>query len=141
MSKFEKCIEILEDCAVSAKTSEEEEAYESANDAMAFVQALHSLYVDQGVLPTEAEPDLAVLENLVDAYHGELAAAAIFLAESAFGRVPEVLRATAASLEKDDGGVVPLTVCKGFERFASRIERVREQQQQVLQALDAAKAE
>ena len=135
MSKYENYIETLQDRSISAETAQQEEAYETASDAMAFVQALWDLYIDQGVLPVDSEPDLPMLENLIDAYHGELAAAAIFLAENAFGRVPEVLRATTKTLEGKEGEVVPTVVKKGFGRLANRIEKVRQQQTQLLQVI------
>lgn len=110
---------------------------EVASDAIAFVAALQGLYVDSGVLNEDAEVDVGVLENLVDAYHGELCAAALFLSEyNSFKGVPDLLRGTAKTME-DNGGVVPVVVRKGFERLAARIEKAREQRIGAYEALKA----
>ncbi len=113
------------------------ETVEVASDAIGFVAALHGFYVDIGVLNGEAPIDVAVLENLTDAYYGELAAAALFLSEyDSFKGAPDVLRGTAKTME-DAGDVVPLVVRKGFVRLAARIERAREQRIEAFEALKA----
>jgi hypothetical protein len=110
------------------------EAIEAATASIAFVAALHGMFVDNGVLNDEATIDVCVLENLVDAFHGELAAAAIFLAQESFDGVPEVLRLVSETIgtkETDPKGVVPTVVRKGFSRLAARIEQTRAMQTKV----------
>lgn len=130
MATYEDHISVLEEASGSLPSA----TTEAACDALSFVVALHNLYVDSGVLNDEAEVDVGVLENLVDAYHGELAAAAIFLSEDAFKSVPDILRATSAGMV-DSEGVVPLTVRRGFDRLASRIEQARKQKLRAMQAI------
>jgi hypothetical protein len=60
---------------------------------------------------------------LIDALHGELAAACIFLSEPSFARVPDMLRVVAKQLDKSQD--VPVVVSKGYERLAKRIEATR----------------
>jgi len=132
MSKTETHIETLQDLSATSDATEHEEALEAGADALAFAQGLHELYQDQGVISEDAELDLGHLENLVDAYHGELAAAALFLSEDSFGRVSVALRGTGKSLEAA-GDTVPLIIRKGFERLANRVEQAKKQRQQVFQ--------
>lgn len=98
------------------------DAAEMGADALAFVQALHSMFRDNG-MTSKDQPDLNELENLIDALHGELAAACIFLSEPSFSRVPDMLRIVAKQLNKSEE--VPLVVVKGYERLAKRIEATR----------------
>lgn len=129
MSTYEEHVDALEQAqGVSSET------VEIAQDAISFIAALHGLYVDQGVLNEDAQVDLGVLENLTDAYHGELAAAAIFLAEDSFQGAPEVLRGLSDAME-DPEGVVPVVVRKGFGRLAGRIEQTRKMKEVAMQAL------
>lgn len=122
---FDKVIEELEECNLST------EGREAAMDAVAFVTSLHQLFKDSG-MTTEEEPNLDEMENLVDALHGELGAAVLFFCEPSFQRVPDMLRGTAAQIEKwDDQTVVPPTIVKGFVRLAKRIENTRVNQQQL----------
>ena len=141
MSKAELQIEVLQDMSAVSKDTRQEEAIEAGADALAFAQSLHSLYQDQGVLSEDAELDLGILENLVDAYHGELAAAALFLSEDSFGRVSEALRGTGKALTRDGEDIVPLIVRKGFERLANRVEQAKKQRQQVFQVIEQENAE
>ena len=120
MASYEDHIQVLEDSDIASDT------VDAASDSIAFVAALHGLYVDSGVLNEDSPIDCGVLENLVDAYHGELMAAALLLSEDSFKGIPELLRGTAKSLEDPDDSV-PLVVRKGFERLANRIEQAREQ--------------
>ncbi len=131
MASYEDHIEILQNAeGLPSETAE------AAGDAIAFVAALHGLFVDQGVLNDEAEIDVNVLENLTDAYHGELAAAALLLSEDSFTGMPELLRGTARSMP-DDEGVVPVVVKKGFERLANRIEQTRRMKAEMAKVLEA----
>jgi hypothetical protein len=134
MATYEDHIEKLE-----AAENIPNETVEAACDAISFVAALHGLYVAEGVLNEDAPIDCGVLENLVDAYHGELAAAAILMSEDSFKGFPELLRGTARSME-DPSAVVPLVVRKGFERLANRIERTRELKKIAINALKEAEA-
>lgn len=106
------------------------EAQEAALGAMAFVESLHQMFVDNGMSKSD-EPDLDELENLIDALHGELGAAVLFLCDPSFARVPDMLRAVSAQLEKDAEGTVPTVVVKGFARLARRIENTRVNMQQL----------
>lgn len=141
MSKAEAQIEVLQDMAAISKDVSQEEALEAGGDALAFAQQLHQLYVDQGVLPEDSELDLNLLENLVDAYHGELAAAAIFLSEDSWPRVSEAIRATGESLDKDPNCGVPKIVSKGFIRLANRVDQAKRQRQQVFQVVKEQESE
>ena len=129
MTKYEEHIDRLE-----ASTDLPTETVEAAQEAMSFVAALHNLYVSEGVLNEDAPIDCSVLENLTDAYHGELAAAAIFLSEDGFKAVPEFLRKTAKTMD-DPSNVVPLIIKRGFERLANRIERARQLKAQAFEYL------
>lgn len=107
------------------------EAAEAALDAMAFVQSLHQVLKDNGMTDKE-EPDLDELENLVDALHGELGAAVLFLCEPSFARVPDMLRIISKQLDKSGNKEeVPLVIVKGFDRLAKRIENTRVNMQQL----------
>lgn len=99
------------------------EAAELGADAIAFAQALHESF-RQNHMTSSEDVDLNQLENLVDALFGELAAASLFLSESNFSRVPDMLRAVNKSLANSDHSVPP-EVVKGFARLATRIEKTR----------------
>lgn len=135
MATYEDHIETLE--GVSGIPSE---TLDAAADAISFVACLHNLYVDSGVLNDDATVDVSVLETLVDAYHGELAAAAILLSEDSFKAIPELLRTTATSMVDSDD-VVPVTVRKGFSRLATRIEQTRKQRDAAFAALQLTTSE
>jgi len=80
----------------------------------------------------QEEPDLNELENLIDALHGELGAAVLFLCEPSFARVPDMLRAVGKAMgAMDEANVVPPPIVKGFSRLAKRIENTRVNQQQM----------
>lgn len=97
-------------------------ALEQAADAVAFMGSLHEAFRDNGMTQTE-EPDPDELENLIDALHGELGAAVLFLCHPAFSRVPDMLRALdTEEMEKNE---VPVAVIRGFARLAQRIENTR----------------
>lgn len=132
MKTYETVIEELE------KNSDlNEDTVEAATGCLAFAAAIHSLFVTQGVISPEDDIDLCVLENLIDAYIGELAAATIFLAEDSFVEIPKILRGFEDAISQDDeGDVVPLTVRKGFGRFAKRIERLKQQKLEVMAYLN-----
>ena len=119
--KYDSAIEQLETGTPT------QEALETAADALAFVQGLHQMFADNG-MTTKDHPDLNELENLVDAIHGELAAACIFLSEPSFSRAPDMLRAIATKLQATPDEV-PAVVVKGYTRLAKRIENTRVQLQ------------
>lgn len=106
-----------------------EETKERAADALAFVESLQNMFVDSGMTDNVASID--ELENLIDALHGELAAAVLFLCEPSFARVPDMLRVVTEKLEKMNDGSIPTVVVKGFARMATRIENTRKNQQQM----------
>jgi hypothetical protein len=119
---YEEHIEALEGASGVSK-----ETLEAASDALGFVAALHGLFVDHGVLNEDAPIDVAVLENLTDAFHGELAAASLLLSDDMFKGVEQMLRALETTIEKSDtDGEVPTVVRKGFARLASRVAKARE---------------
>ena len=97
-------------------------ALEMGADSLAFVQSLHEMFRENGMTSKE-QPDLNELENLIDAIHGELAAACIFLSEPSFSRVPDMLRVISKKLEGSND--VPAVVSRGYERLAKRIEATR----------------
>lgn len=118
--------------------SPSKESLELAADAIAFVQALHQMFSENGMTSSE-NPSLNELENLIDATHGELGAACLFLCEPSFSRVPDMLRGIARKLEKEGGTeVAPLVVIKGFDRLAKRIENTRQQMQVLVNTTVAA---
>lgn len=102
-----------------------DEVREKAADALAFVASLHQFFVDTG-MSTNSEPDVAELENLVDALHGELAASVLFLCAPSFSRVPDMLRVISTQLEKAQDDSVPTVIVKGYARLAKRIENTRQ---------------
>lgn len=118
----------------AAKQIEEErdpsdEAREKALDAISFVESLHQMFKDNG-MTTKDEADVDELENLIDALHGELGAAVLFLCEPVFARVPDMMRVVSKQMEKEQD--VPVVIVKGFERVAKRIENTRVKMQQVV---------
>jgi len=118
----------------AAKQIEEErdpadEAREKALDAIAFVESLHQMFKDNG-MTTKEEADVDELENLIDALHGELGAAVLFLCEPVFARVPDMMRVVSKRMEKESD--VPVVIAKGFDRVAKRIENTRVKMQQVV---------
>ena len=122
MSTYENHIDALE-----ASKELPGDTVEVAQGAISFVAALHDMYVANGILNEDSPVDLAVLENLTDAMYGELAAAALYLAQDEFNGSSALLRATSSAMEDPDN-IVPLVVRKGFERLANRIDRTRELQ-------------
>jgi hypothetical protein len=110
------------------------EAIEAAEDAMAFVLTLHSMFKECGA-PLGDEPDTSELEAVIDSLHGELVAAALFLSEDSMTAVPAMLRGVAKGFEQldlpytDPAGEkapsVPSVIKNGFERLANRIEAAR----------------
>jgi len=119
---IEQLTALTENSTVSASSAE---ALEMASDALAFVQGLHEMF-QQNAMTAKENSDLNELENLVDAVHGELAAACIFLSEPSFSRVPDMLRLISKKLNKQvDEKEVPFVVIKGYERLAKRIEVTR----------------
>lgn len=122
---YDRMIEHIQDSAMSS------EAIDASLDALAFVQALHQMFRDNG-MTTKDEPDLAELENLIDALYGELGAAVLFLCEPSFARVPDMLRVISKQLSNhEDGDTVPPVIVKGFERLAKRLENTRVNAQQL----------
>lgn len=102
---------------------------ETAAEAMSFVLSLHRMFIDQGAR-LEDTPDVNILESLIDAYNGELAAACMFFTDPRMANVPDILRGTAATLQEaqEDGeDSVPTVIIKGYERLANRIENTRVQ--------------
>jgi len=133
MATYEDYIEILENADLPGDTAE------AACTAISFAAFFRNFYVVTGVLNEDAPIDCQVLEDLAEAFHGELAAAAILLSEDSFKGVPELLRGLEKTITNDDpNGFVPEYVCKGFGRLASRIEQAREER---VQAMVAVKAE
>jgi hypothetical protein len=110
------------------KQGADESSVEKALDAIAFVQALHAMFKDNGMTSTE-EPDIDELENLVDALHGELGAAVLFFCEPSFARVPDMLRGISKAMPPD---AAPPVVTKGFDRLAKRIENTRVNMQNMI---------
>lgn len=115
--------------AIEEKTDPSLEAREKALDAIAFVESLHQMFKDNG-MTTKEEADVDELENLIDALHGELGAAVLFLCEDVFARVPDMMRVVAKQTGKDPD--VPAVVSKGFERVAKRIENTRVNMQKLV---------
>jgi hypothetical protein len=125
MSKYETYIEEVEsDKPLSADCSVE------AADALAFVQALHTMFKDNGVNLPE-DPDVVDLEHVIDGLMGELAAACLFLSEDSFKAVPNMLRTLSSGFTQHVGEEVPTVITKGFSRFADRIEATKVQTTQM----------
>jgi hypothetical protein len=123
MSNYEDYIEEVEAEGLDGLS---EDCIVAAADALAFVQALHTMFKDNGVdLPIE--PDVSSLEDVIDGVIGELAAASIFLSEDSFKRVPNMLRVVSSSFTQNAGEEVPTVITKGFSRLADRIEATRVQ--------------
>lgn len=129
MSKYETYIEELESDSAS------EDALEAASDCLAFVASLYSVFRQNGYDVPE-EPDLSVLEAMIDGMSGELAAASLFLSEDSFKDVPAMLRHISENFPQVDGQEVPQVITKGFSRLANRIDATRVQQQQMKELLE-----
>ena len=132
--KFYDVVAALE--AIETTSTEHEDAIDVAIDCIMFTQALNNLFRDQGAVVPDV-PDCNVLENLIDAYNGELAAACLFLADKAFATSPAMLRTIADSFAGLEGNVVPSVVVKGFRRLANRIENTRVQMQSLHQVISS----
>jgi hypothetical protein len=141
----ENYVSLLEGIDTSDRTwpecsgEELEASIDRACDCLAFVQALWDVYAVEGAHDGTLPPDIAMMENLFDALQGELAAAALFLSENSFARVPDMLRSLESKLLSEEaGGIVPRVVARGFSRFATRIENVRKQQQLMMKVVSEA---
>ena len=122
MSNFEDYIIELEE-ADGLSTG----AVQAASDCIAFTVALHSLFVETGVLNGEAPIDVNILENLVDAFLGELGAAALFLAQPSYAQiVTELNNAYGDVNNTEESEVIPKPILLGFKRFAKRVEKTIE---------------
>lgn len=131
MSKYETYIEELENVETAS-----DDALEAASDSLAFVESLYSVFRDNGY-DIPAEPDLSILESIIDGLHGELAAASLFLSEDSFKEVPGILRHIGENFPQVEGREVPTVITRGFSRLANRIEATRVQQQQMKELLEA----
>ena len=128
MSSYEDYIEEIEESPVG------EDCKDAAIDALAFVQALHTMFKDNGVnLPVD--PDVSYLENVIDGIMGELAAASLFLSEDSFQQVPNMLRKISSGFPQNPDEEVPTVIAKGFSRLADRIEATRVQVGQMKELL------
>lgn len=120
---YEDAIEALD--TIKGETPAQQEALEQAASAMSFAQSVNELFRDHGAVIPET-PDVYLLEQLIDSYMGELAAAVIFLCDDSFQRVPGMLRAISRGLkkQKEDGGAddTPDIVIRGYAKFADRID-------------------
>lgn len=123
MCKYEDYIEEIEDVGDQVLG---DECISASTDALSFVQALHTMFKDNGVNLSN-DPDVTDLENVIDGVLGELAAACIFLSEPSFNNVPNMLRTISSSFLQKDGEEVPTVITKGFSRLADRIEATRVQ--------------
>ena len=131
MSKYETYMEELENPGTAS-----DDALEAASDCLAFVESLYSVFRDNGYDIPE-EPDLSVLEAIIDGLNGELAAASLFLSEDSFKAVPGMLRHIGENFPQAKGQEVPTVITKGFSRLANRIEATRVQQQQMKELSEA----
>ena len=131
MSKLETYMEELEN-----GENISDDALEAASDSLAFVESLYSVFRDNGYDIPE-EPDLSVLEAIIDGIHGELAAASLFLSEDSFKGVPDILRHIGENFPAAHGQEVPAVITRGFTRLANRIEATRVQQQQMKDLLES----
>ena len=151
MPNFEEHINVIESLREDTDCSEEQDAaLEAATETLAFVQALHTLFVDSGAKLPET-PDCYILEHYIDALYGELGAATIFLSEQSFSQVPDMLRVISQQIKAKDVPLaapdgetrpsVPTAVVAGFSRFADRIDKMRVQQQNLQKVADLKVAE
>lgn len=120
MSTYEEHITALEDSSEAPS-----DTIEAACDAISFVATLHNLFVTQGVINSDADVSIPILENLTDAYFGELAAATMFLSQDQFSGIGIFLTTLEKTMD-DPNNDVPVSVRKGFGRLAKRIEKARE---------------
>jgi hypothetical protein len=128
----ERHIEKLQDLVIEPTTvddveyvQEVAEATEAACDSLAFTQALWNLFMDQGLVDYSDKVDYALMENIIDALNGELAAACLFFSEKTFDKVPDMLRVIADQLEKSGDTATPRVVIQGYRRLATRIENTK----------------
>lgn len=127
MSKYETYLEEL-DAGVDVSS----DALEAATDSLAFVTSLHTVFCESGY-DLGDEPDVSMLEKVIDTLAGELAAASLFLAEDSFTAVPQMLRAIAQAFvdTAKPGEEVPPVIINGYNSLAARIEATRVQTQQM----------
>lgn len=134
-TEFEKHMNLLHDvCAKGGNLSEE--TADLALDCMAFVRVLHQVFQENGFVLDE-EPDVAKLENLVDALYGELGAAVLFLAADGLKGSEHMLRKIGPSMIEsnqksgDPNMAIPVPLIHGFARLADRVEASRNANNQI----------
>lgn len=114
--------EMIEEIAACDDVNEQ--TLDAAADAMSFIQALWTNFVEKGYVE-DGEPDLNKIEGIIDGVEGELVAAALFLSEKAFDKVPLMLMKISASLAAAQDENVPKQVIRGYQRLAERIEKTK----------------
>jgi len=101
------------------------EVLDKAADAVAFSEALNTLFQENQMISKNQPTDLAQLENIVDSLFLELFAATFFL--STLGKAGEVENALldiAVGLGGDNN--VPIQIAKGYTQLAGRVQATRE---------------
>ncbi len=141
---YDKRMELVQDLTAYTEDADELEALESAIDAMAFLKLLHQSLVENGAQLAE-DPDTDEVGTTIDHIFGELSAACLFLSETSFARVPDMLRKIADALDSQNepwtdphgetAPPVPAVVIRGFRHFAQRLEATRVQKQRAINAL------
>ena len=144
-NNYEQCIGIVGTIAAGDETDvteyEEEEALAKAEDAMALVLSLHNAFLNQGVT-MPSEPDVAVLENLFDAYVCELAASVMCLQN--YSDAPERLRKVADELvENNKKGLcnVDAQAIVAYRKLADRIEASKKAVDELMEKQSKEKAD
>jgi hypothetical protein len=133
MPDFEQHAQELERVEVPEGHPEIGVALEASKDALTFVQSLHNAFMMQGVEVPD-EPDIHRLENLVDAYFCELAAATMLLSNT--DESVERLRKIAGELndQVNKGANVDNQAIQGFVKLADRIEATQAVMRRVMEA-------
>lgn len=133
---YDKWMNRLED--IESADPEEEDALQTALDAMAFAQSLWNHLKENGLYTAKEDPDFDVMQRAIDLLYGELHAATMFLSDTAFERIPEVFDGIAESLDTARKGVhgdsVPPEVIRGYRDFANRVRSAQAYQRSLMTA-------
>jgi len=130
VSQSEQYSLLLEELKEGDISDEQLDALEFALDAMAFGQSLWDLFEDQCLHTPDADFSFDMMENIVDAINGELAAAVMFLtsldldvskALNMNADVLEKLRIDTVSAEAN----VPDVIIKGNRFLADRVKNTK----------------
>ena len=108
-----------------------EELFEKAEASIAFSQSLWQLFIDQGMITDDKNPDPYVMEKVIDGLYGEIAAMTLMFSVPEFEMSKHVdgmialFESTGSAIKAKDGGQVPPEVIEGFKSFARRLKNAQ----------------